>query len=55
VSVDGRRVGTTPLAVEVEVGTHTVQVVGGQSGRTRDVTVRIEEGATRSLFLESFE
>jgi serine/threonine-protein kinase len=55
VSVDGRRVGTTPLDVEVEAGSRVVRVVGGRSGREHEQSVRVDEGATRSLFLESFE
>ncbi|MBI2895399.1 MAG: protein kinase [Deltaproteobacteria bacterium] len=55
VFVDGRRVGTTPLDVVVEAGVRQVKVVGGRTGRERDLPVRVDAGRTGSVFLESFE
>jgi serine/threonine-protein kinase len=53
--VDGRRVGTTPLDIEVEAGPRRVKVVGGRTGREQEFPIRVEPGATRALQLEPFE
>jgi hypothetical protein len=53
--VDGRRLGSTPLDVELVAGPHRLRVVADRSGRDRDLSVVVEPDGIRTVFLEPFE